>query len=239
MMVKYKLCLLFPLLGFFNACLGQDVKIPQYYGLSYQQFVKLDGINKPMDLNNLNYALLNAAIFFESNQQRLKQALPVFSYSKALEKASFEHSIDMVKRNFVNHVSKVRGKKTMSDRLKLVGISNVYAAENIALSFVLDMKESDSYYTPSQNGGYFSLEYKGAPIKNMSYLKAARRIVKQWMDSPPHKKNLMGKNFKFLGCGAYLEKGKDTDQPPMLKATQLFSSHDANYENYPAAIDYQ
>ena len=73
----------------------------------------------------------------------------------------------------------------------------------------------------------------------MTYLKAARRIVKQWMDSPPHKKYLMGKNFKFLGCGAYLERSKDTDQPPMLKATQLFSSHDANYENYPAEINYQ
>lgn len=239
MMIKYKVFILFSLLGLCYVSFGQDVKISQYYGLSYKQFIKQAEVNERMELNKLNYALLNAAVYFESNQQRLKHALPVFSYSKALEKASFEHSVDMVKRNFVNHVSKVRGKKTMSDRLELVGISNVYAAENIALSFVLDMKESDSYYTPSQNGGYFSLEYKGDPIENMTYLKAARRIVKQWMDSPPHKKNLMGKNFKFLGCGAYLERSKDTDQPPMLKATQLFSSHDANYENYPAEINYQ
>jgi uncharacterized protein YkwD len=231
--------MLFVFINFCHTVLAQDVKIPQFYGLSYKQFVKSAQVNEPLDLQNIDYALLNAAVFFESNQQRIKHALPIFSYSKALEKASFEHSIDMVKRNFVNHVSKVKGKKTMSDRLEIVGITNVYAAENIALSFVLDMKVSDSYYTPSQNGGYFSLAYKGEAVSNMSYLKAARRIVKQWMDSPPHRKNLMGKNFKFLGCGVYLDLNKDPDNPPMFKATQLFSSQDANYEQYPAAIKYQ
>ncbi len=224
---------------FSGSILAQETKIPQFYGLQYKQFIKLKEVKKAIDIDKIDYALLNAAVFFESNEQRRLNALPEFSYSKALEKASFEHSTDMVKYDFVNHVSKVKRKKTMVDRLELVGITNSYAAENIAYSFVLDMKESDAYYPPSQNGGYFSLQYKGDPIPSMSYLKAARRIVKQWMDSPPHRKNLMGKNFKFLGCGVYLEVNKDKDVPPMFKATQLFSSEDADYEAYPAPIKYQ
>ena len=219
--------------------IAQNNKIPEYYGLQYKQFAKLKEVVQPIDVSSIDYELLNAAVFFESNKQRKINALPEFSYSKALEKASFEHSVDMVERNFVNHVSKVKGKKTMSDRLEIVGIANVYAAENIALSYVLDMKETDAYYPPSQNGGYFSLEYKGKPIPTMSYLEAARRIVKQWMDSPPHRKNLMGQKFNYLGCGVYLEINKDKDVPPMFKATQLFSSSDADYEKHPALIKYQ
>ena len=45
--------------------------------------------------------------------------------------AAQEHSEDMVKYNFYSHTSKVKGKKTMSDRLNRVGISNAYMAENI------------------------------------------------------------------------------------------------------------
>ncbi|MEM1137019.1 MAG: CAP domain-containing protein, partial [Bacteroidota bacterium] len=188
---------------------------------------------------NIDYALLNAVIFYESNLQRNKHALPIFNHSIALEKASFEHSIDMVKRNFVNHVSKVKGKKTMSDRLALVGLKNIYAAENIALSYVLAMNENEAYYPPSQNGGYFSREYKGEAIEPMSYLQAGRAVVKQWMDSPPHRKNLLGKDSKYLGCGLYLDTSKDTDKPPMFKATQLFSSADTDYEIFPMSIKYQ
>ena len=218
---------------------AQSWQHSDYDKYNYKKFIKLKEVNEPINIENIDYALLNAAVFYESNLQREKDALPVFKHSIALEKASYEHSIDMVNKNFVNHVSKVKGKKTMSDRLELVGLSNVYAAENIALSYVLDMKEDEEYYSPSQNGGYFSLEYKGKPIEPMTYLKAGKAIVNQWMNSPPHRKNLLNNNYKYLGCGIYLDSPKNQDNPPMFKATQLFSSADTDYEAFPVSIKYQ
>ncbi|UZR92326.1 CAP domain-containing protein [Chondrinema litorale] len=237
--MKYLLVFTALLFAFCTKTTAQNWKHSDYSKYDYKSFAKLKKVNEAIDIEKIDYALLNAAVFYESNRQRFNEALPVFKHSVALEKASYEHSIDMVRKNFVNHVSKVKGKKTMNDRLELVGLTNIYAAENIALSYVLDMKENEAYYPPSQNGGYFSLEYKGAPIKPMTYLKAAKAVVKQWMNSPPHRKNLLNGNYKFLGCGIYLDKPKDSDSPPMFKATQLFSSADANYEAHPVSINYQ
>ncbi|WP_020532708.1 CAP domain-containing protein [Flexithrix dorotheae] len=210
-----------------------------YQDFEYTTFQKYEPVHERINFEEIDYALLHAAIFYETNRQRVLNALPPFKYSKALEKAAFEHSRDMVKYRFVSHTSKVKGKKHLSDRLKLVGLENIYAGENIAYSYALEMKEGESFYLPSQNGGYFSLEFRGEPIKNHTYWNAARAMVTQWMKSPGHRANIENQKYVFLGCGVFLDVPKDSDQPPMFKATQNFSSDDADYSKFPAKINYQ
>ena len=98
---------------------------------NYKSFQKLDIIHQEINRHNVDFNLLNAAIFYATNIQRSNYKRNAFIHSKSLEKAAQNHSEDMVKFNFYSHTSKIKGKKTMSNRLNNVGIVNAYMAENI------------------------------------------------------------------------------------------------------------
>ena len=58
-----------------------------------------------------------------------------------------------------------------------------------------------------------------------TYIDLAEKIVDDWFHSPPHRKNMLGKEFTHLGCAAMFET-KDKQGARYIKATQDFS---ANY----------
>lgn len=199
-------------------------KASDYAKYTYKKFAASSLGEKEIQPGKIDYGLLNAAIFYATNKQRKKHRLAVFDHSKALGKAAFGHSKDMVKHKFFSHASKVSGKKTLSKRLKKVGVNNSYAAENIANSFAIDLIAGKGFYSPSQNGGYFSYKYKGKPIKFHTYRSLAQSIVEQWMNSKGHRENILNPKFKRLGCGAYFSQASSLDEVPRFLATQNFSS---------------
>ena len=195
-----------------------------YQNYNYRTFSNYKFANQKIDNRNIDYPMLHAAIFYETNKQRVLNGLEPLKHSPALEKAAREHSIDMVRRNFFSHTSPVRGKRTMSMRLKKVGIDNAYKGENISTVCLLEYESGKPVFTPPQNGGYFSYTHKGKPIDNRSYLTLAKTVVKHWMNSPEHRKNILNKNYKFLGAGAALFKERKFHNMPYFKATQNFAS---------------
>ena len=134
----------------------------------------------------------------------------------------------MVRYNFFSHVSPVRGKKTLSDRLAKVGIDNAYKGENLATVCVMEYQSGKPVFTPPQNGGYFSYTHKGKPIVYRTYLTVAKTVVKHLMGSPGHRKNILTKEFKFLGVGATLFKDRKFHKMPYFKVTQNFASDRGN-----------
>lgn len=60
----------------------------------YKSFAQLPMAHQPIKINdkNIDYALLNAAIFYATNWQRDMQRQKPLKYSAAFEKAAFEHS---------------------------------------------------------------------------------------------------------------------------------------------------
>ncbi|MDW7690769.1 CAP domain-containing protein [Flammeovirgaceae bacterium SG7u.111] len=224
--MKLALSILFTFVGLSFPSQAQDS--PWHDGLysqyDFNSFVELAIAQREMDFKNIDYPLLNAAVFYETNRMRKKKRLPVFQHSAKLEEAAFGHSTDMVERNFYGHNSKVRGKKTVKDRLALVGLTNLGLAENVAQTFALQMSEKNSYYLPSQNGGYFSLSYRGEPVPAHTYLSFAKSLVKEWMDSPGHRANILDKSFTHLGCGIRYNTPKKQDDFPMFMATQNFGT---------------
>ncbi len=195
-----------------------------YQNYNYRTSSNFRFANTKIDIRNIDYPLLHAAIFFETNRQRVLHGLPHLKYSPALEKAALGHSKDMVRYNFFSHISKVGGKKTMSQRLALVGIDNAYKGENLATVCVLEYESGRSVFTPPQNGGYFSYTHKGKPIGNRTYLVVAKTIVKHWMDSVGHRKAILSRDYKFLGVGAALFKERKFHNMPYFKVTQNFAS---------------
>jgi uncharacterized protein YkwD len=195
-----------------------------YQRYNYESFARLEAANKRIDMNDIYYPLLHAAIFYETNRQRVKNGRDSFSHSPALEKAAQAHSMDMVKYNFDSHTSPVKGKETVVKRLELVGITNAAIGENIAYTFGIEYEAGRSVYTPPQNGGYFSYEYRGEPIENHTYLGLAKSAVRMWMNSKGHRANILDANYKYLGVGAAHYKDTSFYDMDYFKLTQNFSS---------------
>jgi len=139
------------------------------------------------------------------NAERKKYGLKPLKYSKKLQKIAEAHSKDMAKRNYVSHVTPegldptARAKKAEYNVEKLEGNRiRVGVGENIF----------EAYAAMEENG------------KVTPYLEpledASKKIVKKWMQSPPHKKNIIDKNYTLTGIGVAVSKDKK------VKITQLF-----------------
>ena len=182
--------------------LNSQVKLNEWNDEHYQNynsksFKGLGIVNEEIDPNNIDYPLLNAAIFFRTNEERLAFRKKEFIHSPKLEKAAFEHSKDMVNYNFFSHSSPVAGKKSMSDRIEAVGVQYSSIGENIC-------------YLSKQNPTYWEI---------------ADELLITWMDSPGHKSNIINPAFKFMGCGAYQFIDSEWDDFFWVKSTQNFSSN--------------
>lgn len=202
--------------------LGFDNHGSQEHG--FERFIHSKIGYQYIDQRAIKYPLLQAAIFYMTNRERHKKGLPPLKYKPELEQAARDHSKDMVKYNFFDHTSPVRGKRTPDDRLKKVGIKGT-VGENIIEQNLLQIESNQTYYTPSQNGGYFSFEYRGEPIANHTYLGLAQKCLERWMKSPSHRKNILNPDYEYLGCGAALDVPKNKDQPNRFMVTQNFAGN--------------
>ena len=193
MMIQIFTFLLIPL-AIFSQVRLHDWNNSYYDKYNYSTFQSLDIIHQEIDKNNIDYQLFNAAIFYCTNIQRVKYGKRPFIHSPALEKAAQGHSEDMVNYNFYSHTSTVRGKRSMSDRLKKVGIVYSYAAENI-----YDKNEI-----------------------NPTYWSFALSLVQGWMDSKGHRKNILNSNYDYLGCGVYYYQNLEWKNYFWVRSTQNF-----------------
>ena len=192
-----------------------------YQKYNYKSFARLVKANQKIDMSNINYQLLNAAIFFETCRQRILNNLKPFKYSPALEKSAFEHSKDMVKYNFFSHTSLVRGKESMGARLFIVGITNAYSSENIADIFGIQYQSGVPIPQPKDR----VFKYQdGTVIQKHTYLSLAKSFLNGWMNSPGHRINILNPKYHYLGCGAYHYINSKFYNIDMFKATQNFSS---------------
>lgn len=141
----------------------------------YESFARLPMVHRAIDPQNVDYALLDAAVFYATNRQRDKYGLKPLKYSAALEKAAFEHARDMAKHNFFSHRSPISGKETIGKRMAAAGVPSGYSGENI--------------------------HFHGPVGK--SYLEEANEVVSDWMNSPGHRRNILNGSYHYLGCGVY------------------------------------
>ncbi len=174
------LCLL--LLCLTHASEAQRKWDDKYYEkLTDETFRDFKLFNKPINLKKIDYKTLNAAVFFVANEARLEHGLTALEYQPNLEISAWNHSKSMGYRNFFDHINKRdKKRKEPRDRALLAGVSNPVVSENI-----------------SAVGG----------VKFGSYLELADHLIDGWIDSPPHRKTLYGKDAVQLGCGVYYYTG--------------------------------
>lgn len=185
-----------------------------------------------IDMQKIDYPLLHAAVFYETNRQRQNHQLPEFRYARRLELAALDHTKDMVAHNFFSHTSPIKGKETMAKRLARLGIKNCYIGENLAYTSGIANEHGRSLFTPEQNGGYFSYEYQGEPIPNHTYVSLAKSVVHQWMQSKGHRANILNKNFIYLGVGAQHYQDPAFHDIDKFVVTQCFASKNGEPESH-------
>ena len=107
-----------------------------YERFTFSDFSLYGPSGEKIDFSRIDYALLNAAIFYETNRRRAQNGLPVFVHSAALENASSLHSRDMAEKRFFSHENPYTPeRKTPLLRMSIFGVNGGYVAENITEAF--------------------------------------------------------------------------------------------------------
>lgn len=181
----------------------------KYDQFTVSEFKKYGPANKQIDFENIDFPLLNAAIFYETNRMRQKYGRKPYNHSVAMERAALMHTLDMAAGNFFSHQNpRNPEKREPSDRTALFG--GGAAGENIATTFGIQYKAGTAVSSISS-------------IPPHTYNSFAEALVDSWMHSPGHRANILdeyGIGYKYLGCGAY---PVPNDRWHKFYATQNFS----------------
>ncbi len=196
------------------------------YKMSTIEFMKLPELNKQIDAKNPNNALLDAALFHITNEQRVVHNLPKFKYSYSLHKATNEHSEAMINQDFYSHENPFSpANRKMTDRIFLYTLEFKEMAENIAQHDILGgIDERYCFEIPrnSQDYVYLNCETK-KPVPMRTYAELARSVVEGWMNSPHHRENILNPRLKSLACSGRISKNPfKTKRSPFARLTQDF-----------------
>ena len=217
-MTNYKSIILISFL-FIQTITPQNWLEQNYKSISHLNFRSNKLFTEVIDFDMIDYARLNAAIFFVTNEERVKNDLPPLEYHPLLEKTATNHSKRMVKFNFFDHVDPYNEfLETPPKRGKVAGIENPYLTENIATPFGIKYTEGITIYALDKNNTRFSYTRNGKPIKNHTYLSLAEYVVYKWMNSEGHRKNVLSKEALQLGCGTCFYRERESNIPKFIAA---------------------
>lgn len=201
----------------------------KYVGFDWDTFERWPAANEKIDARNVDYSLLQAAIFFYTNQFRASKRLQPVAFQPNLGNAAAFHTHEMGEKRFYDHINKKdRDNRTAMDRARNYGYSGGAIGENIALEFLLNYKAEAYYWHENTPNGicYYYTNDNGARkgyVPAHTYLSLGKSIVQAWINSPGHRANMMNKEFKYLGVGVYLEpETQGNSNIPRIFAAQLF-----------------
>ena len=190
----------------------------KYYDLSATEFFALTEVQQTIDPENLDKALLEAAVFFASCEARTGKRKSTFSFSSILQQSSRFHSDYLLELGTLNHLNtKDKKYKTPMMRIDAFGGKFDATAENLARIALLDFYDNASYII-GKNGQILDKTGKSIPLH--TYASLARKVVDEWMHSKGHRQNLMG-DYNYLACGVS-SIIKITDGVPEIYFTQNF-----------------
>ena len=192
-----------------------------YERYDHESFMDFHPFHHRISFTDIDYPLLHAALFFESNRVRVENGISSLPWNIQLEITAYNHSRFMVNQFEFAHYSGHTFRRTPNDRGKLAGIVNPQIAENIAINFALDYIEGTPFYVHGQDLYSYTKNPRDT-LEVLTYLEFARRAVQLWMDSPPHRRNLLSPNAVQLATGAYFFRESNSGYFPKFRTTQNF-----------------
>lgn len=199
-----------------------------YTNFDWDTFEHWQAANTKIDPANVDYNLLQAAIFFYTNQYRKSKRLQPVAYHPNLCNAAMYHTKEMGDKRFYDHVNrKDRDMRTALDRAQHFGYYGGAIGENLALEFLINYKAEASYWHEKTPNGikyyYGDSGHNRGYVPPHTYLSLGKSIVQAWINSPGHRANLLAKEFKYLGVGVYVEpETQGSTNIPRIFAAQVF-----------------
>lgn len=198
----------------------------QYYQLSAEAFSKLPQIQMPINPVAPDYELLDAAIFHQTNLMRKKYGLPAFKLGEGLYRAARNHSEAMINKDFYDHQNPYnKSLRNLDDRVEQFDRRYFELAENIA---EIDLIDTPNDFCPERmsNGEYRYMDCRThRPYKMMSYWTFAEEALRLWMDSKPHRRNILHPEMRLIGCAVQIcKRPYATEEGPFARLTQDFAS---------------
>ncbi|MGZ8920332.1 MAG: CAP domain-containing protein [Limisphaerales bacterium] len=193
-----------------------------FFHLAPKQFSETKEAQEEIRFDAVRSELLSAAVLHETNRRRIEKGLPpVKHHAKGVQAAEIQSQI-MKKRGSISHENPENPRyETLPKRVKAVGVSPGFAAENVATAFGLRYDSGKAFYKREERGKtVFSFTPNGPPIPPHTYASFAKALVDSWMSSPGHRDNILHKSAEYLGvsCVASLAKS----EMPMFYCTQVF-----------------
>lgn len=197
------------------------------FEMNAKEFLATAAIQQPIDARNPDTQLLDATVFHLCNQLRQKYHLPPFAFSPVLYKIVSEHSEAMIERNFYSHENPYNSqKRKLANRVFSQTNEFTQLAENLAQNDIIHTKNDEFCYNePNRRGGDYEFIDcdSGKSLQMQSYRELAQSIIDSWMESPPHKANLLNKNYKVMACsGRFSKKPFKNANSPFIRVTQNF-----------------
>jgi len=156
--------------------------------------------------DDFNPDSLAAAIFAETNRMRAAHGVPMLrSHVGLREAATFQASAIMM-TGVTSHENPFLGMTDVVDRVRATGVPVGGIWENVASTLVRRPKEGRAVRTTVDAAGRREqVDLRtGEPLSWPTYQELATRIVRQWMDSPGHRANLLRKLPTHLACSTVI-----------------------------------
>jgi uncharacterized protein YkwD len=164
-----------------------------------------------------------AAIFHETNRVRQQLGLVPFTHRSELDDAADLKVAIGVLQGELSHENPVPFTATPADRVRAVGLAYRQVAENIARLEIIDLPAGVTQVGVRKRDGrdeYYHLDTKQT-VAVRTYAGFAAAVVQAWMNSPPHRANILNPELQSLGCGARTCRDL-TNRHEQVYATQVF-----------------
>jgi uncharacterized protein YkwD len=203
---------------FFLSCAAKPY-IPDIYSVQPGVPEIADTLSQDVVFETVDLLILEWAIFLETNNQRERLGMRPFRFQPLLRLAACQHSEEMVALDYFEHTSPVAEYETLSKRLNKVGLRRTFAGENIAI--YPGYRKQDIVFWAEDISSLESRRSWRNYGRNYTYEEFAEELVMRWMQSPPHRRNIMNHYFRYLGVGIAKGVYKGSN---VFYVTQNFSS---------------
>ncbi|MGM9402563.1 CAP domain-containing protein [Aliiroseovarius sp. KMU-71] len=180
---------------------------------------RVAGEEKSISYKQLNQAILDAAILAQVNFHRCKHGLPKLTAASGLRKQASKHSKWMAKSGKLSHQASSGTTRSLKGRLKSSGLKYKTGAENIGVMRLYNI-DNRQFLIRSSGKCVFTTP-SGQPIGRHSYRSLATLAVREWMESPGHRRNILRRNLRHTGAGAEVRPNSQYCGAVFL--TQIFS----------------
>jgi uncharacterized protein YkwD len=169
-------------------------------------------LDRVMDLQDFDHALLSRAIFEETNVARQANGAPPLAGLPALDDAADMQANYMALTLAAGHYSIFPHQHDVAERVARAGVDAAAVGENAIMM-------------PARRP-------PGSPGSGYTYREYGAFLVDGWMNSPDHRVNMLAVKFTYLGCAGRLASGLGRQNEEVL-ATQVFLRPAATAEVQP------